>query len=300
MFTCLDRCSLHALCYHLCACVLHAMFMCLGLDLVCHAMCYCIPFVHFIVFSCVLAQWLGPDLDPMIFVIVHTSRPTSKGLDHPICMSILACFYASMLLCFMLVLASLVLGFAMLDTFHGLDLVWLHLTPMRPCLDVTIWEASPDAGLLRTYPSLSAPCDAMLTMLVCATCWLSMHLYTLAYMFMHESCLLVCRPCFNTMKLWTFDPNLHLSLVDTTFCLFSCFFAFSLVCVLFCFFACHVYHGYLLYTFFICSLHLFLPLLVCWFLVFAFTCTHMERGCMELGHCLPSASKKGEDASMLI
>ena len=256
--------------------MLHAMFMCLGLDLVCHAMCYCIPFVHFIVFSYVLAQWLGPDLDPMIFVIVHTSRPTSKGLDHPICMSILACFYASMLLCFMLVLASLVLGFAMLDTFHGLDLVWLHLTPMRPCLDVTIWEASPDAGLLRTYPSLSAPCDAMLTMLVCATCWLSMHLYTLAYMFMHESCLLVCRPCFNTMKLWTFDPNLHLSphRHHLLFALFIvCLFAYFLVCLpsssLAFLVTCHVsYHmlcllclyACLLYTHCTLSTHLFLSI----------------------------------------
>ena len=54
---------------------------------------------------------------------------------------------------------------------------------------------------------LSAPCDDMLAMLVCATRWLSMYLYTLAYMFMHESCLLVCHPCFNTMKLWTFDQT---------------------------------------------------------------------------------------------
>ena len=72
--------------------------------------------------------------------------------------------------------------------------------------------------------SLSTLHDDMLAMLVCATRWLSTHLYTLAYMSMHESCLLVCRPCFNTKKLWTFDPNLHLSLVDTTLvCLLSCF-----------------------------------------------------------------------------
>ena len=74
----------------------------------------------------------------------------------------------------------------------------------------------------------SAPCDDMLAMLVCATRWLYMHLYTLAYMSMHESCLLVCRPCFHTMKLWKFDPNLHLSLADTTFCSFSCLFVFHL------------------------------------------------------------------------
>ena len=143
----------------------------------------------------------------------------------------------------------------------------------------------------------SASCDDMLTMLVCATRWLSMHLYTLVYMSMHESCLHVCRPYFNTMKLWTSDPNQNLSLADTTFCLLSCLFAFSLICLLSCFFACHVYHAYMLYASFICSLHLFLPLLICWFLVLAFACTHMERGRTELGHNLPSASKKHVDIS---
>ena len=107
----------------------------------------------------------------------------------------------------------------------------------------------------------SIPCDDMLAMLVCVTRWLSMHLYTLAYMSMHEFCLLVCRPYFNTMKLWTSDPNLHLSHVDSTLCLLACLFAFLLVCLLSCLFAfslvclhpCtyvyHVYRVYLLYVF---------------------------------------------------
>ena len=107
---------------------------------------------------------------------------------------------------------------------------------------------------------ISTPFDNMLTMLVCATHWLSMHLYTLAHMFMHKSCLLLCHPCFNTIKLWTFDPNLHLSPVDTTFCLPFCLFAFSLVCLLSCFFACHVCHAYLLYASFTCLTHLFLSI----------------------------------------
>ena len=70
------------------------MFMCLGLGFICHTMCYCSPFVPFIASSCILAYWFRPNLDPMVFVIIHTPRPTSKGLDHPICMSMLACFYA--------------------------------------------------------------------------------------------------------------------------------------------------------------------------------------------------------------
>ena len=158
-------------------------------------------------------------------------------------------------------------------------------------------------GCLDVSFPFSDPRDAMLTMLVCATRWLSMHLYTLAHISMHESCLLVCLPCFNTMKLWTFDPNLHLSLADTTFCLLSCLFSFSLVCLLSCFFACHVYLAYLLYASFICFTHLFLSIacfLVCWFLVLAFPCTHMERGRMELRLGLPGASKRGENASMSI
>ena len=81
-------------------------------------------------------------------------------------------------------------------------------------------------------------CDDMLTMLICATRWLSMHFYTLAYMFMHESCLLVCRPCFNN-EVMAFNPNLHLSLANTTFCLLFCLFAFLLVCLLSCFFSFH-------------------------------------------------------------
>ena len=70
----------------------------------------------------------------------------------------------------------------------------------------------------------STPCNTLLAMLVYATHWLSMHLYTLAHMSMHKSCWL-CRPCFNIMKLWTSNPNRHLSFADTTFCLPFCLFA---------------------------------------------------------------------------
>ena len=116
---------------------------------------------------------------------------------------------------------------------------------------------------VRTLPFF-APRDAMLIMLVCATHWLSMHLYTLAYMFMHESCLLVCHLCFNTIKLWTFDPNLHLSLADTTFCLPCCLFVFFLVSLRAC------SPSYLLVRLFIFSCHvshhmLWLPYLSCLF-----------------------------------
>lgn len=50
--------------------------------------------------------------------------------------------YDYLLLCFMLVLASLVLGFATLNTLSGRVVIWLHL-PIRPCLDATTWDALP-------------------------------------------------------------------------------------------------------------------------------------------------------------
>ena len=106
-----------------------------------------------------------------------------------------------------------------------------------------------DAGCSCIPFPFFASCDDMLTMLFCATRWLYMHLYTLAYISMHESCLLVCRPWFNTMKLWTSDPNLHLSPTNTTFCLLSYLFAFLFVCLFSGSFACHAYHAYLLYAF---------------------------------------------------
>ena len=199
----------------------------------------------------------------------------------------------------MLMLASLVLGFATFDTLSGFVVVWLHLTPTRSCLDVTIWDALPWCLLLHAYLSPFLLCAMiLLTMLVYATHWLSMHLYTLVYMFMHESWLLVCCPYFNKMKLRTLDLNLHLSLADTPFCLLSCLFTF---CLFVSFLACLLASLFLCLTclsrlsalcLFLHSLHFFLPLLICWFLVFAFTRTYMEWGRMELGHGFLSASKR--------
>jgi len=171
----------------------------------------------------------------------------------------------------MLVIASLVLGFATLDAFSGFVVVWLCLSPMRLCLDVI---AMMPVALCIPFPFF-APCDDMLAMLVCANCWLPMYLYTLAYMSMHKSFLLVCYPYFNTMKLWTSDPNLHLSPVDTALCLLARLFAFLPVCLLSCLFAlllvcshiffyvCHIYHVYLLHASIMCSLYFFLSLLAC-------------------------------------
>ena len=168
----------------------------------------------------------------------------------------------------MLVLASLFLGFATSDALSEFVVEWLHLTPIRPCSDVTIWGCIVMMLVASCTPSpFFAPCDDMLTMLICATRWLYIHLCMLTYMSMHESCLLVCRPYFNTMKLWISNRNLHLSLVDTIFCLLSCLF----VCYLLCLFArllVSVLAISTLLVHFVSSCYylcIFLPLLVCWF-----------------------------------
>ena len=98
-----------------------------------------------------------------------------------------------------------------------------------------------DAGCFAHTFSFSTPCDDIFTKLVCATHWLYMHLYMLAYMSMHESCLRVCRPYFNTMKLWTFDPNQRLSLANIIFCLLACLPLCPYVCSHPTCYACHIY-----------------------------------------------------------
>ena len=158
----------------------------------------------------------------MVFVIVHTPRPTSKGLDHPICMSML--YACASLSCSRLFHAQRPLrAWSCLVTFDahkalfGCD----YLGGISGCR-----VASCVPFPFPQHTMLCLPC------LFVPPVGFSMHLYTLAYMFMHKSCLLVCCSYFNTMKLWTSKPNLHLSLADTTFRLLSCLFACFLVSLL--------------------------------------------------------------------
>ena len=75
--------------------------------------------------------------------------------------------YACLLLCYMSMFASPVLGFAMLSVLRGLDLVWLQPTHMWLWLGVTICEMHlRDVDLLYAYLFLT-PCDDMLALLAC-------------------------------------------------------------------------------------------------------------------------------------
>ena len=79
---------------------------------------------------------------------------------------------------------------------------------------------------------------------LCHTLAFDASLYTCSHVYAWV-CLLVCHPYFNTMKIWTPNPNLHLSPVDTTFCWLFCY-------------ACHIYLACLLCTLCILSTHLFI------------------------------------------
>ena len=84
--------------------------------------------------------------------------------------------------------------------------------PLVDCLDVTICETHLcGVRVLDSHLSLLCVMFIWLTCFLCATCLAfcaSLHLCTLAYMFMHEP---VCRPFSNLMELWILNPNLHFS-----------------------------------------------------------------------------------------
>ena len=141
----------------------------------------------------------------------------------------------------MLVLASPVLGFAMFGALRGLDLVSLHSTLMRPCSNVTIWEASLDAELLRAYPSLFyfARCYAYHA---CLCHPLAFYASLNAYSHVHAwvllasvSSMLQHNEVMDIRSKPTFVPcRHHLLSAFLLVCLFACLIAFLLVCLLAC------------------------------------------------------------------
>ena len=180
MPTCLDLCSLHALYYLPCACALLAIFVCLGLGYVCHVMCYCSLFVDCLSFLCFgLLVWIRSwpyGLGYHQYTLAHIKGFESSYLH----------VYACLLICFMLVLASLVLGFAMLNALSGFVVVWLRPTPIRPYLDVTIWNALPWCQLPRAHLSLF-----LLRVMICLPCLFVPPVGSICF-----TCLLTC-PCMS-------------------------------------------------------------------------------------------------------
>ena len=136
--------SMSSTCFMLssmCLCASHLVYvlrLCAILALVCHAMCYFCPFIPF--YRIFLCFGLMVTTRAKPYTLCH--RPYTKVHIKGFGSSYLH-VYACLLLCFILVLASLVLGFATLVALSWFVAVWLHLTLVRPCLNVTIWDASP-------------------------------------------------------------------------------------------------------------------------------------------------------------
>ena len=298
---CLDLCLVHALGHLPCACALHTTFVCLDLGYVCHAMCYCSPFTTFFYLSCVLAYWFGPDLDPMVFVIIHTPRPTSKGLDH----SYFTC------LC---LLASMLYACVRLSS-SKLGHVWC---PYRICGCVVTFDAHEALFGCNHLGCISgcrvAPCipfPFQLHVMLCLPCLIvtpvgflcplhtCLHVHALVLLASASSILQHNEAMEIRSKPAFFPHGHHLLFIFLLVCLLSYLLAHLYACFLASLLAmstmliCFMPLSYVLCIF---SFHC----LSASFLSLTFVCTHMERGCMELGHGLTGASKKGEDVSMQI
>ena len=186
----------------------------------------------------------------------------------------------------------------MLDALSEIMVVWLRSTPMRPCSNATNWDALPWSQLLRAYLSpfpLYAHACLCHSLAFCASLHARLHVHAWVLL-ASVSSMLQHNEVMDIRSKPTFVPyGHHILLAFSLVGLFACLLAFWFLCLP-CL-SCLSTLGL-----FICSLHLFLSLLVSWFLAFAFAfaCTHMERGHLELGHSLPSASKRGADVSMSI
>jgi len=101
------------------------------------------------VLSCAIVALLSLYLSFLCFGLLVRTRSRPYGLCHRPCTlahskgfgSPYLHVYACLFLRFMLLLASLVLGFATYYGLSGYVDVWLRPTPMRPCLGVTAWDA---------------------------------------------------------------------------------------------------------------------------------------------------------------
>ena len=135
MHVCLDLCFLHVSCYFPCACTLYAMFTCLDLGYVCHVMCYC---SHFVTLSFFLVFWsIGSD---SIQTLWSLSSSIYQGPYKRVWIILFSCLC---LLASMLYTCVSLSSSRLCHTLSEIVFVWLHLTSIRPCLDVTIWEALP-------------------------------------------------------------------------------------------------------------------------------------------------------------
>ena len=200
------------------------------------------------VMPCTIVAHLSFYLSFLCFGLLVWTQSRPYGLCHcPYTLAYIKGFgsptlhvYACLLLCFMLVLASLILDFTTLDALSGFVVAWLHLTPVRSCLDVAIWDASPWCRLLRAclslfhsvrwytcHACLCHPLDFFASLHAC----LHVHAWVLLA---NVSSMLQHIEVVDIRSKPTFVPRGHHLLFAFLLCLFVCLFvclpAFSFVC----------------------------------------------------------------------
>ena len=149
MFTCMFLCLYVQIYVLTCLCAWiyvlympYAIFHVLG----CSMPCSRAQTQAMFVIPCVIVALLSLYLSFLCFGLMVETRSRPYGLcHHPYTLAHIKGFGSTLFacLCLMLVLASLVHGFATLDALSGFVVVWLRPMPIRPCLDMTIQNASP-------------------------------------------------------------------------------------------------------------------------------------------------------------
>ena len=141
---CLYLCFHMLVCLDLCLYMLYAIFH----VLVCSMPCLCASALAMFVMSCAIVALLSLCLSFLCFCLMVGTRSRPYGLCHcPYTLAHIKGFGSSLFACLCL------LAFMLYACVSGFVVVWLHPTPMRPCLDVNIWEASPWCQLLCAYLS---------------------------------------------------------------------------------------------------------------------------------------------------
>ena len=165
-----------------------------------------------------------------------------KGFGSPylhVCAHLLWCF-------------TLVIGFAMLVSLNGFVVVQLHLTPMRPCLDANIRDASLRCWLLCAYlPPFP------LHVMICSPCLFVPLVGFLCIRLLMCSCMsLACQCVVHTSTQWSYGHSIQTYICPSrtppfvcrfaylsSFCLLASLFAFLLSCLVVYLMARHVsYH----------------------------------------------------------
>ena len=197
------------------------------------------------VLPCAIVALLSLYLSFLHFGLLVRTRSRSYGLCHRLyTLARIKGFglphlhvYTCLLLCFMLMLASLVLDFATFDTHSGFVVVWLHPTPIRPCSDVAIWgciSVMPVASCIPLFfrSVLWYACHACLCYLLAFYTSLHACIHVHAWVLLASvSSILQHNEAMDIRSKPTFVPCGHyLLFVSLLVAFLSCLFAISFAC----------------------------------------------------------------------